>query len=355
MVSFYFGSNQDFYSFVISALVSEASKEGKHILLDYRINDKYIADAYLTNGLSVFGDNYELPFVIEINKSYNHEKINKMAELLNEVGFKGTLFHISQDAWVTNPVVNAAFDIVPLGTDFLNRLRTRNPDAYLNHILGNPKTSLNKETMVMSNNNSEDELDKRYFFIFTEGTNEKLPITEEDPDSINAINEKEFTAHLNYDSEKSNCAVFIGNGVSIPFGSDNWSTMIKNLVNRLEPFHIEKQEHVETALSNSSYALSSFVKTTLTREENYDKYIEAIRYCIYRKYNDIMHDQLSLVDALAKAKEKYKNLPLLTYNYDTFIERQYYHNTKLPLNYYCGDHLNDNIGLISKNSIIHLH
>ena len=359
MVHHSFGNNQEFCSFVVSALVSEASKEEKRVLLDYKLNNGYIVDIYFPNGLSIFGRDYQPPFIIEVNKTYKQDTVNKLVELLNSLNFKGTLFHISQDNWVVedwsaNPLVTDNFDIVPLGYNFVNQLRERNPDAYLNHILGNPKTTLKKES-GSSNENGYGNREHNLVLLLVEGTNEEYPINKEDPDKINAINEKEFIAHLNDDPEKSNCAVIIGNGVSIPFGSDNWSSMIKNLVDRLEPFHIEKREHVEGALSGSSYALSSFVKATLTREEGYDKYIEAIRYCIYRKYNGIMHDQLSLIDVIAKAKAKYKSLPLLTYNYDTFIERQYYHNTRHSLNYYCGDRVSDDIETISKSNVIHLH
>ena len=238
MIHFSFGSNQDFYSFVVSALVSEASKEEKRILLDHRISKEYTADIFLPNGLSIFGHEYVSPFVVEINKEYNRDKTNYLAETLKRIGFKGTLFYISQDAWITNPLIIDEFDIVPLGYNFLNQLRERNPDAYLNHILGNPKTSLKKEAKVLRERELVRNQDLDHILFLVEGKNEEYLVREDDPDRINAINEKEFIAHLNDDSEKSNCAVIIGNGVSIPFGSDNWSTMIKNLVDSLEPFHI---------------------------------------------------------------------------------------------------------------------
>ena len=352
------GTAQEFYSFVLSALVNEASKDKKKIFLEYRLAlNGFVADAYLPEGLSVFGDDYPRPCVVQVDQSFKQAKVRDILVKLFKANFKGTFFHVSQD---DNPSLESSvlqtlpygFKTIFLGKNFVNRLINENQNAYLSHLLGNTENVLKHNLEVIGNQLAQ--VFSTFSLSLKEGKTKE--IKESDPEELSAMNEEEFKAYLDKDSGKSNCVLIIGNGASIPFGSDNWSGMINNLVDRLEPLHIEKREHVETALSNSPYALSSFVKATLIREEDFKKYIEAIRYCIYRKYNPIMHDQASLVDVIARAKEKYRDLPLLTYNYDTFVEKQYFHNTKKQLNYYFGnDKSIDKVELLGKENVIHLH
>lgn len=350
---FYSFGSSDFYSYVVSALINEAIKEGKHVYPDYRYGEKLEVDIFLPNGLTVLGKTFKKPYVVEISNKPNHD--NRLVSSLQSMGFAGTLFIISQNlSREKNVTTSTNFDVVRLGRHFLLALNSRNKSVYLNNLLGVSDLSFRNELahgLYLSSNKDEEKKTPSK----SKDSKEKLKINKNEAEKICTINENDFKAYFNRDFGKNNCAIFVGNGASIPFGSDNWSALIKNLVDRLEPFHIEKREHIENALSNSSYALSSFVKNVLVREETESKYIDALRFCIYRKYNNLMHNQKSLVKVIASAKEKYQFLPILTYNYDTFIERQFGKQAHKSLRYFSNDYNYESIDDIVGNNVIHLH
>lgn len=354
---FYLSDNNDFYSFVISALVNEASKENKSIYPEYAYEGKIMIDAFLPEGLSIFGSKYKKPYIIEIRSDITADNEHlSLISPLRKTGFTGTLFYILKNGKSEKTISKHEFEVVSLGNRFLQRLYSRNKSAYLNYLLGLSDLSfLNEEGDDLYLSTISDDKDKDKQTIRLANSKDKLKIEKTEVDSLCAINENDFKAYFNRDFGNNNCAIFVGNGASIPFGSDNWASLIRNLVDRLEPFHIEKREHVESALSNSSYALSSFVKSILLREESETKYIDALRFCIYRKYNDLMHNQKSLVKVIASAKERYQFLPILTYNYDTFIERQYGMQTNKSLRFYSNDYVSHSIEDVAYKNVIHLH
>ena len=231
MFFFFFKNESDFYSFVSSSLVSEADKEVRKIFLNYSIERGVKIDAFLPNGLSILGKNHKLPFYVEIKKSMTIDDINNSNIRFRQSGFDGTVFYITQNTniEITNLIYDQ-FETMILGLDFINLLKERNPEAYLNYVLGDKNnTFIEKKD---SHKKKEKTLNSIKVLL---SNNEELSISDDDPEKLCAMYEREFKAYLNVNELKSNCALFIGNGVSIPFGSDNWSTMIRNLVDRLEP------------------------------------------------------------------------------------------------------------------------
>lgn len=64
-----------------------------------------------------------------------------------------------------------------------------------------------------------------------------------------------------------------------------------------------------------------------------------------------MHNEDTLVKVIADTKRMCPLLPVLTYNYDTFVERQYYYDYSHNLNYYSGPDYMSKIN----DHVIHLH
>lgn len=113
--------------------------------------------------------------------------------------------------------------------------------------------------------------------------------------------------------------VIIGNGVSIPFGSDPWNELSDYLFGYLKPQYLENGTLVKKAIGDNNYSSTSISKTIITPS----KYDDALYACIYRKYESSMHSGNTLIRAIALAKKANKNLKLISYNYDEFLETDY--------------------------------
>lgn len=155
-----------------------------------------------------------------------------------------------------------------------------------------------------------------------------------------------------FDDKNSKCAFILGNGVSIPLGSDSWEKLISNLIDYLSPFYIKNAEGVIKELSKSNYLISSFVRSTFKEKGQESIFIDGLKYCIYRKYNTGMLKADSLLKAIALAKINKPELAVLTYNYDNFLEQEITDcNPALKYKSYSGK----NFVKYLTNRIIHLH
>ena len=122
------------------------------------------------------------------------------------------------------------------------------------------------------------------------------------------------------------CAFILGNGISIPLGADSWGDLVHNLLDYLTPYYTEKPAEISSSLSESLYLISSFVKNFVSSSKEMEGvYDSALRYCVYRKYNKLMHQKDTLLRAVALAKLKHRKLRIYTYNYDLFLENQINH------------------------------
>lgn len=110
--------------------------------------------------------------------------------------------------------------------------------------------------------------------------------------------------------------VIIGNGVSVPFGSDVWIQLSDYLFDYLKPQYIDNSELVKKTIGNSVFSTTSISKQLI----NPDKFDDALYSCIYRKYEDNMHTNSTLLRQISLSKMFNPNLKLVTYNYDEFLE-----------------------------------
>ena len=135
-------------------------------------------------------------------------------------------------------------------------------------------------------------------------------------ESISIIGEVDFKKRIKYYGEP---ALFVGNGVSVHFGSDSWETLSNSLFNYLKPEYIEDEAGVNKAIGGTNYALTSMSKYMIDNK----KYYDAIYYSLYRKYRKTMHIDSTLLRSVSIIKHKYPLVPVITYNYDNFLEMDY--------------------------------
>lgn len=342
---------KNLYSFIRMSLVNEADKESKRVFLNYQQSDHFYFDIFFPIGLKIFdvGDRPQYVIIAEGSKL----QVNK---LLSEIEFE---FYENSSILVITTLRER--DIAEIdyrrnnfyifGRGFIDRLIDENGVSYLNFLIGEKDTEIK---VINRENDNSWKYDIEYEQIeLSSSTGVKYIIHEDTPELFSQENELLFKTFLNStgNNERNKCALFIGNGASIPFGADNWHDMIDNLIDYLKPFYIDNNDRVKMFLSDSSYAISSFVQTTLFDSKLKDMYYKALYYCIYRKVNDLMFKEDTLVRAIALGKIKYPTLPLLTYNYDTFVERQYEIECSKKL-----DHILPQLGgSLPSNSVIHLH
>ena len=183
---------------------------------------------------------------------------------------------------------------------------------------------------------------------------DRFDIDELTPERISKENSELFKRYVigyQFDDDYKGAALILGNGVSIPFGADSWDRLIDNLLDVMVPYHIDDIKRVRNALSNSTYALSSFAKGTLSRDKLISKYNNILYSSIYRKYHSLMAKEETLAKVIAEGKYKHMKMPLYTYNYDTFVEQQYTHDYHKDLYHRSSDEYTSG----RDDIVIHLH
>lgn len=133
---------------------------------------------------------------------------------------------------------------------------------------------------------------------------------------LSDLNETYFNKQKNIGVSLS---VIMGNGVSIPFGSDKWDVLSTSLFDYLSPVYVDNKDLVDKTIGANTYSKTSLSKMTISK----DKYVEALYNSIYRKYEEKMHENETLLRCISRAKKRNVNLKLYTYNYDNFLEKQY--------------------------------
>lgn len=141
-----------------------------------------------------------------------------------------------------------------------------------------------------------------------------MPNKKESIFSLSEMNINDFKNKIKVGTKKP--AMIIGNGVSIPFGSDPWAKVTESIFDYLNPLYLDNLQSVKKAIGDSNYFTASMSKMTISP----NKYNEALKLCIYRKYEDKMHSPNTLIRSIVKIKQKFIDMPLITYNYDSFLE-----------------------------------
>ena len=152
---------------------------------------------------------------------------------------------------------------------------------------------------------------------------------------LSTLNEESFKRELENRIKQDNdypVSVIIGNGVSIPFGSDSWTNLSDYLFDYLTPKYVDNPDRVRATIGNSHFSNTLITKRLIDPK----KYYEALYSCVYRKYEKSMHRQGTIVNAIVKSKKRYPSLNLVTYNYDEFIEEEYKKETGKTLSSVAG-------------------
>jgi len=118
---------------------------------------------------------------------------------------------------------------------------------------------------------------------------------------------------------KRNIAMVVGNGASMTFGSDSWQEMRNKLANHLSPFYVDDTESI-----NVVRRFTLFVSRLGRKNAPLNLFYSSIYESIYGKYETKMHTQYTLVRSISSAKHKFMDMPLFTYNFDCFIEKDYH-------------------------------
>ena len=332
--------NSTIRTFIIDALLEEAESENVSAYVDYYWDDKEY-DLYLPHSLNRFSEIFRSDACIKITTSKMAVRDNNKS-ITERNMFRRNCIYICYDLIETSPSRSTL-----LGINTIRDLIHRHKNVFLNCQLMNSDVEINNDLSVSTPLNKNIEI--------IDLTKEQLTFEEDSPKAISKSNEIRFKSSIrNSNQQITKCSLIVGNGVSIPFGSDSWSTMVTNLIDYLNPYCIDDNNRVKKALSDSSYAITSFVKTTIEDKMDRKLYKDAIWYCLYRKFNKSIFKENTLVHVISDVKAKYKSIPIFTYNYDTFIERQFYndhHSSGLSLSYYSGS---DYLSYLD-TYIIHLH
>ena len=175
----------------------------------------------------------------------------------------------------------------------------------------------------------------------------------------NERNIKDFKKETIRGNGKREFALIVGNGVSIPYGSETWDDTIKFLTHKVSTTCLENENAILEYFSTSRYSNAGFAISLINKFFDSDALRETLHQCLYNRFSESLLEERddTLVSVIAQAKRKHKNIPVLTYNYDTFIEKYYNHfekkrsNSPKYLQYYSGPEY----ATRWDNNIIHLH
>lgn len=295
-----------FEDFIIASL----KKEGlvKYDFFDERMPKTVNPfDAFLPNGLRDITDK---PSFLEIlytkDSSTVNDHIKRIVSLEKDISVI-VLTLLSKDEIRRLQTIDG---YIVLGLEYLKKLVFKNPNEWLIF-----SASCSKYNIV-SYDESED--------LFTVNNQSaaglllKVKVSLK-ADQIKELSEINKVIFRNAISKFSNPALFIGNGASVCFGSDLWTPLCNYLFDYLKPKYVDRIDLVKKAIGNTTFSLSSMSKYLIDEE----KYYSAIYSSIYRKYEFDMHNDNTLIRVAVKAKIKYPEMPIVSYNYDNYFERDY--------------------------------
>ena len=313
-------TDYELMSFFRDVFVLESKRQNVSMQTGYNFQNSYY-DFYFPNGLSILDTHQPTIVQTKASKSLGSTKIESYARINRDVKF--IVIHTGendQEKEFNNYVRYLDFR-------FVRNIVERYPEIY---------------SLYAGNYSKFEDI-----AIF-----DNLELNEQRSRNLTSKEISDLNASL-YRNEylENKSALILGNGVSIPFGSDGWKTLVDSLLDYLVPHGLKNPKLIGSALSNSVYSESSFADWAFSDKKKVNLYNKALRYCIYRKYDKSLHDKNSIIKAVAKAKMDKPNMPILTYNYDIFLEKQYDYDYHRYLGYYCGkDYLSH-----LKDSVIHLH
>lgn len=278
---------KNFFSFVRMALVNEAKRNGDEIFLDWKGHD-----FYYPNGSHLFQTSF--PTYVDLLREGKHLDFSKDND--------GCTYIFINQGLEESSISNNG---VVLGRPFIEELISRNKDAYLNYLFGQESeiesiNRYNQERRIQNFDIWSRNYHQESFELSFSNLADKFDIDELTPDRISKENSELFKRYVKgyeLDEDYKGAALILGNGVSIPFGADSWNRLVDNLLDVMVPYHIDDSKRIRNALSNSTYAMSSFAKGTLQRDKLTALYNDTLYSSIYRKYHTLMskHQRFSVI------------------------------------------------------------
>lgn len=163
--------------------------------------------------------------------------------------------------------------------------------------------------------------------LFNHAQIDKIKIT----DFLN--NNKQVIDNLNMDIKKGNLSIALGAGVSYEFGAPSWKKLIKSFEAEIDNLLAKNlNENLKSKVGSTELIHAQLYKDIL----NEDKYFSTIYSSLYsnylnkkQKHNISKNKTLYLVARLINRYSKFKDLKIISYNYDDFLEQcleKYFHN-----------------------------
>lgn len=289
-----------FENFIISCFkFSKDVIEDKYTKKKESLETNYISELFLPNGSSLLDENDAT--ILKVMYSNNIQSVLKSSEKLS------TIEHYKKYIICCCDFEKQKFeDVTVLGAIFVESLIKKYPLLWWQFA-----SSIDATAEIKINR------DKKTAYLETSilGFENQYPeILLEKVQDLSSINERDFKNRI---ENKRNPAIFVGNGVSISFGSDPWNKLSSNIFDYLCPFYIDDPENVRSAIGSSNYSTTFIAKSTLSK----DLYKNALIHGIYRKYDyHVMHTSETFLHSVAEAKYRHQDMPFITYNYDYFIE-----------------------------------
>ena len=275
------------------------------------IRDK-VFDFYLPNG---FPSKSNEPCFVELKYSSQHPT----DDYVRNKDIKYTLYVISFEDEIEDVFLSGLNQVVFLGKSYIENLIKQFPGLWWNFVSScskTPEVKADEENEVVYIQDPP---------IAVKKTKLYLGLDYKHIDELSNINAASFKR----DRKKERLtSLIIGNGVSIPFGSDTWKNVSNYLFDYLYPKYVDNPDKVRLAIGDTTYSCTSISKAMIDEE----RYYTALHNCIYRKYEkSMLLSKGTLINEIVASKVKNPLINLITYNYDNFIEMEYYHQTKKDL------------------------
>ena len=324
-----------FKYFVVSCLKKEFGVD--YLSIEENKIFKPNCDYYFAHGFSNFSKGPTMVFIYYAGSiNWIIKEFSKISNAFND--YRKCIICPIDDGLLEN--YSETLDCFFLGKNYINDLFKKHPkEAWC---FG---ASVDSHAMIHVENENKKAILKADVLGFP---NFCVEISFDNIKQISDANKKEFLRIVNSKIKKP--ALIIGNGVSIPFGSDDWSHLCKNLTDYLSPFYVDDINSITNIIGNSTYSSTCMTKITLPQ----DFYLKSLWNSIYRKYDpNIMHVGNSYIRSISLAKIKHPNMIVMTYNYDCFLES----DIKLVDSSFLFDVVKnkDDYKVYKEPSIIHLH
>lgn len=146
-------------------------------------------------------------------------------------------------------------------------------------------------------------------------------------------NNNQVIDNLNMDIKQGNLSIALGAGVSYAFGAPSWKKLIKSFEAEIDNLLAKNlNENLKSKIGSTELIHAQLYKDILN-EEQYFYSIYSSLYSNYlnkkQKYKISKNKPLYSVARLINRYSRFKNLKIISYNYDNFLEQyleKYFHN-----------------------------